>query len=64
MEALKSKKQQLSCPKCGAPMRTHKRSGITIEQCTGCHGIFLDSGELEQLLSAERSFLASDPPKG
>lgn len=38
-------------------MRTHKRNGITIEQCRRCHGIFLDRGELEQLIGAESSFL-------
>ena len=43
-------------------MRTHKRNAVTIEQCTRCHGIFLDAGELEQLLVAETSFLPTDPP--
>lgn len=38
-------------------MRTHKRNGVTIEQCTKCHGIFLDRGELEQLIGVESSFL-------
>lgn len=38
-------------------MRTHKRNGVTIEQCRKCHGIFLDRGELEQLIGAESSFL-------
>jgi Zn-finger nucleic acid-binding protein len=47
----------LTCPKCQAPMRTHTRNGVTIEQCTKCHGIFLDRGELEQLIGAESSFL-------
>jgi uncharacterized protein len=51
---------ELTCPKCQAPMRTHERNGVTIEQCTGCHGIFLDRGELEQLLGAESSFLGRD----
>ena len=41
-------------------MRTHKRNGVTIEQCTNCHGIFLDRGELEQLIGAESSFLGRD----
>jgi Zn-finger nucleic acid-binding protein len=45
-------------------MRTHKRNGVTIEQCTKCHGIFLDRGELEQLLGAESSFLGRDRPLG
>ena len=38
-------------------MRTHRRNGVAIEQCTKCHGIFLDRGELEQLIGAESSFL-------
>lgn len=41
-------------------MRTHKRNSVTIEQCTKCHGIFLDRGELEQLIGAESSFLGRD----
>jgi len=40
-------------------MRTHRRNGVTIEQCTKCHGIFLDRGELEQLLGRESSFLGA-----
>jgi Zn-finger nucleic acid-binding protein len=50
----------MTCPKCQSPMRTHKRNGVTIEQCTKCHGIFLDRGELEQLIGAESSFLGRD----
>jgi Zn-finger nucleic acid-binding protein len=50
-----------SCPKCHAPMRTHRRNGVTIEQCTECHGVFLDRGELEQLIGVESSFLGADP---
>jgi Zn-finger nucleic acid-binding protein len=42
-------------------MRTHRRNGVTIEQCIKCHGIFLDRGELEQLLGAESSFLGKNP---
>ena len=50
----------MTCPKCQSPMRKHKRNGVTIEQCTKCHGIFLDRGELEQLIGAESSFLGRD----
>lgn len=53
----------MTCPKCNSPMRTHRRNGVTIEQCTKCHGMFLDAGEFEQLLGAERSFLGEQPPK-
>jgi hypothetical protein len=29
---------ELTCPKCDGPMRTYARNGITIDQCTVCHG--------------------------
>ena len=44
----------LTCPKCRGEMRTYERNGILIDQCEECRGIFLDRGELEQLLDAER----------
>jgi Zn-finger nucleic acid-binding protein len=37
-------------------MRQYERSGITVDQCTECRGIFLDRGELERLLDAENSW--------
>jgi uncharacterized protein len=43
----------LACPKCQAPMRSYERSGITIDQCTECRGVFLDRGELERVIDAE-----------
>ena len=43
----------LTCPKCQAPMRSYERSGVTVDQCTECRGIFLDRGELERLVDAE-----------
>jgi len=52
----------LICPKCQGPMRKHQRNGVTIEQCRRCHGIFLDRGELEQLIGAESSFLGRSGP--
>lgn len=51
--------KDLICLKCGSPMRTYKRNGITIDQCTSCHGIFLDRGELERLIGAESSYLGA-----
>ena len=46
----------LTCPKCRGEMRTYERNGILIDQCEECRGIFLDRGELEPLLDAERGF--------
>jgi Zn-finger nucleic acid-binding protein len=48
--------QEMSCPKCGSEMRSYERNGVTVDQCTGCKGVFLDRGELEHLIEAETSF--------
>jgi Zn-finger nucleic acid-binding protein len=55
---------ELICPKCEGAMRTYARNGITIDQCTTCHGIFLDRGELERLISAESTYLGGSPDEG
>ncbi len=39
-------------------MRRYERSGITVDQCAECRGIFLDRGELERLVDAEAAFHA------
>ena len=46
----------MTCPKCHGDMRSYERSGITLEQCTECRGIFLDRGELERLTQAETAW--------
>lgn len=43
----------LVCPKCASPMRSYERSGLIVDQCTGCRGLFLDRGELERLIEAQ-----------
>lgn len=47
---------QLICPKCRAEMRQYERSGVIIDQCGECRGIFLDRGELEKLFDAEANW--------
>lgn len=42
-----------SCFKCAGRLRPYHRSGLTVEQCEDCRGIFLDGGELERLIDAE-----------
>ena len=46
----------LICPKCQGNMRTYERSGVTVDQCGECRGIFLDRGELERLVDAEQGW--------
>jgi uncharacterized protein len=47
---------ELTCPKCQGQMRQYERSGVTVDQCTECRGIFLDRGELEKLFDAEANW--------
>jgi uncharacterized protein len=49
----------LICPKCQGDMRTYERSGVTVDQCGDCRGIFLDRGELERLVDAEQGWQRS-----
>jgi uncharacterized protein len=51
----------LICPKCQGAMRSYERSGITVDQCADCRGIFLDRGELEHLVDAEQSWQRREP---
>jgi uncharacterized protein len=51
----------LICPKCQGPMRSYERSGVTVDQCADCRGIFLDRGELEHLVDAEQSWQNREP---
>ena len=57
-EALKSPRAgdaargPLKCPKCDMTMHTHKYSSaneVNVDECYGCGGFFLDSGELGQI---------------
>ncbi len=43
----------LKCPKCGGRMHEYERTGILVDQCEVCRGIYLDYGELERLIDAE-----------
>ncbi len=55
----------MTCPKCGAEMQSYERNGVQIEQCERCRGIFLDRGELEQLIGAEsRAANSAEPGAG
>jgi len=51
----------LVCPKCAGAMRTYERSGVVIDQCGDCRGVYLDRGELERLITAEEQAYATPP---
>jgi uncharacterized protein len=41
------------CPMCTTPLRAVERQGIPIDYCTHCEGIWLDRGELDELIRRE-----------
>ena len=44
------------CPKCqGQSINTYMRSGVELDQCPACKGIFFDYGELDKIMKAEKS---------
>ena len=47
------------CPACGGQLVQVERSGVRIDACRQCRGVFLDRGELEEILKRERSYVAS-----
>ena len=58
----RSADMSLICPKCTSEMRSYERNRILVDQCTGCGGLFLDKGELEQLAAAETAWHAAQAP--
>jgi hypothetical protein len=43
----------MRCPKCGQEMSEEELSGIKVDRCTGCGGVFFDAGELDTLLQSQ-----------
>lgn len=50
----KAKGEPLRCPNDGTRLVELERSGILIDACPECRGIWLDRGELDRLLERER----------
>lgn len=62
-KAAKLKQQELEdlknlhwmrCPKDGMELVEIEHLGVRVDKCTHCGGIYLDAGELEQLLKANQ----------
>lgn len=52
----------LVCPNCNVGMTNIQRSGIEIDICPQCRGVWLDRGELEKLLQPVRDYVSETPP--
>lgn len=52
----------LVCPNCNVGMTNIQRSGVEIDICPQCRGVWLDRGELEKLLEPVREHVSSEAP--
>ncbi len=44
----------MQCPSCGGELTELDRSGVRIDACRNCRGVWLDRGELDRILERER----------
>ena len=50
----------MACPVDGTALQMSERSGIEIDYCPACRGVWLDRGELDKII--ERNAAAEAPP--
>ena len=49
-EAKAAAASPMSCPRCSDTLKTNNFEGVNIDICDKCSGVWLDSGEYEQLI--------------
>ena len=47
------------CPSCGGVLVELDRSGVKIDACRQCRGVWLDRGELDAMIARERQVVAA-----
>ena len=52
----------MSCPVDGATLIMSERSGIEIDYCPTCRGVWLDRGELDKIIERNAQQQAAAPP--
>jgi Zn-finger nucleic acid-binding protein len=48
----------MQCPACAGELVELDRSGVRIDACRNCRGVWLDRGELERILEREREVVS------
>jgi Zn-finger nucleic acid-binding protein len=49
----------MQCPSCGGELVELDRSGVRIDACRQCRGVWLDRGELDRILERERKVIGA-----
>jgi Zn-finger nucleic acid-binding protein len=50
----------MNCPNCGETLQVRERSGIEVDVCPVCRGVWLDRGELDKLIDRESRYAQDD----
>jgi Zn-finger nucleic acid-binding protein len=53
--------EPMRCPTCGTRLVEVERTGVLIDACPNCRGVWLDRGELDKILVKERQLSGGDP---
>ena len=53
-EAKAAGKSSMMCPRCDGSLKESKFEEVMIDTCDNCGGVWLDSGELEQLTKKDK----------
>lgn len=57
-EAKAAGTSSMSCPRCDGTLKPNSFEGVEIDTCEKCGGVWLDSGELEQLTKREAGWFS------
>lgn len=52
----------MKCPIDGTPLVITERSGVEIDYCPQCRGVWLDRGELDKIIERSAAYSAPPPP--
>lgn len=55
LAAEETKKTELSCPKCDGSLLETEYENVAIDVCDKCSGVWLDAGELAQIVDKEEA---------
>ena len=54
----------MKCPNCNVSLVITDRSGVEIDYCPECRGVWLDRGELDKIIERAAQYIAPTPTSG
>lgn len=53
----------MNCPACAVELKMSERSGVEIDYCPKCRGVWLDRGELDKIIERSEAQVDETPPQ-